>query len=194
MIFFFFLIARTQSLPLCFYTSLNSPSLNFWAYLVNSSRPLCPLTFLSFYFFVSQRPFFSRLLLSASPAHFSPTHLYFILTLIFLAFILLCLIKTFCVSFTYFLAAIRPRQRAGTIQRWQSCTRRWVSEETMHSFAHLFTTPVELQKHCLFGLVLLGLRGSLRDLHLSHLGDYNFIVINLRDPIYQCCDCFPLSR
>ena len=33
--------------------------------------------------------------------------------------------------FSVLFTAIRPRRRAGTIQRWQNCTKHWVSKETI---------------------------------------------------------------
>lgn len=105
------------------------------------------------------------------------------------------------VSFFCLLPAIRPRQRAGTIQRWQNCTKLWVSKETIKapsescSFAqepHWAAAAPAARHHRASALKALS-HSSLRALYFKHLRDYIATVINLRGPICQRCDCFLLS-
>lgn len=105
------------------------------------------------------------------------------------------------VSFVCLPSAIRPRQRAGTIQRWQNCTKHWVSEETIKapsescSFAqhpHWAAAAPAVRHHWASALKSLS-HSSLRALYFKHLRDYISTVINLRGPICQRCDCFLLS-
>lgn len=102
---------------------------------------------------------------------------------------------------SHFSPAIRPRQRAGTIQRWQNCTRLWVSKETIKAPSKLcsltqdphWAAAAPAARHHHASTLKALSHSSLRALYFKPLRDYKATVINLRGPICQHCDCFFLS-
>ncbi len=102
------------------------------------------------------------------------------------------------VSLSCLLSAIKPRRRAGTIQRWQNCTKHWVSKETINapsescSLARDPHWAAAARHHHTSALKTLS-HSSLRALCFKHLRDYIPTVINLRGPVCQQCDCLVLS-
>lgn len=175
--------------------------------LVNNGCPILPSHFslsLSLYY-----PLISPLLLSAPPACLCSLGSFVLhFTLIFLAwkcappFLPASQIHLPFVSFfPCLLPAIRPRQHAGTIQRWQNCTKRWVSKETIKAPSescsytrdpHWAAVAPAVQHHWASALKALS-DSSLRALYFKHRRDYIATVINLWGPICQRCDCFSLS-
>lgn len=96
------------------------------------------------------------------------------------------------------LPAIRPRLHAGTIQKWQNCTKHWVSEKTIKAPSELCSFSLKphwaaaARHHCTSTLRALS-HSSLRALYFKHLRDSITTVINLQGPICQHCDCLLLS-
>lgn len=85
-------------------------------------------------------------------------------------------------------SAIKPRRRAGTIQRWQNCTKRWVSTETIKAASEwcslAWAPPLGAPA------LKASPRGSLKTPRYKHPRDYITPVINLQGPICQRRDCF----
>lgn len=83
--------------------------------------------------------------------------------------------------------AIKPRRHAGTIQRWQSCTKHWVRKETIKAPCEMRTFVLNphwgaaTRRHCTSALEDLS-HSSLGALCLKHLRDNRASVISLPGP------------
>jgi len=185
--------------PFMFDTCVHSPHLKFLGLTCKQRSSYSALSFFSFCLTCSHLIWL--ILLCASPARLCSFVFHFYLDLSCLK--KMCTPPFFPASWNILLylifSAIRPRQRAGTIQRWQNCTKHWVSSETIKAPScsvdqnpdWAAATPVVWR--CWASALKALSCCSLRDLYLDHLRDDNSTVINLRGSIYQCSDCFPLN-